>query len=790
MAMCLDQQNNLWVGEETGDASGGLYRFSAADGLWQRFTTKDGLGDDSIYALACDLQGRLWIGHLNHGISVFNGQKFQNYEVVAGLSKPDTLNGPLGERIFKIAVAPDWSLPAGQAPTFHDSLTDKDSPVAGSVWMASSAGIAIYFPSTDTWSYLTRAEGLPSDQANAIAFAKDGTVFLGHQCDGLSIGSPADHYATWKQVTAAHPTPHPVDGKLVDTPVPTVGQGPGLPTDLINDLLITKDGTVYAATTLGLAWSTDKGNSWQFVRGADWIDKVKNRFGGPSPNWQAPTDPTKGGGILAEDYTTTLAEDPDGNLLVGHRATAGDILAPQAARKLATSDILYITGYVPIAATKNAFRGSYGNGMSVYGIDKKGPTLLSDDAALPKRAVGLPTGAPVPTPSDLEILANRLKDAQRNAPKNSAPVAVMTPDWTTQGAWLGRIGRYWMVHSAAISPYDLYWGIGAANVQYEVRQGTRGIEAGDSLRYWVTTNHTRDQRALELTMPYLQSRVEKGLTTWDVDRRFCSWDDHGEAYPISQQGPDIFLSVRIPEGVFVLSLYNVIDFDRNFDKGNWRDFVISFRDPPKTETPFTIEGFQKWPELARVRAARYFGGVYSRFLVGGPRTVTIEINRNWSFNATLNGAFLDEVDSFPPVYYGDSRGVQPPPAPTESAPKAVAALEDLRSTNLAAFSIVSRQAYATIGRYSMAKPSGQETNLTHGAEQQAAAVAWNLCTYAKSEVMQHELGMRTSRDIEKMLRWDGNTAGLSPHLNFDLVSVSRTTNTSEHTGILIRDRKE
>ena len=130
--------------------------------------------------------------------------------------------------------------------------------------------------------------------------------------------------------------------------MPTVGKGPGLPTDLINDLLVAKDGTVYAATTLGLAWSTDHGHSWQYVRGADWSDKVKNRLGGSPQGWQPPTDADKGGGILAEDYTTALTEDKDGNLLVGHRTAAGDILTPLAAKKLDSTSNLYITSYVPI----------------------------------------------------------------------------------------------------------------------------------------------------------------------------------------------------------------------------------------------------------------------------------------------------------------------------------------------------------------------------------------------------------------------------------------------------------
>ena len=31
------------------------------------------LGDDDIYALACDKLGRIWVGNLNHGVSVYDG---------------------------------------------------------------------------------------------------------------------------------------------------------------------------------------------------------------------------------------------------------------------------------------------------------------------------------------------------------------------------------------------------------------------------------------------------------------------------------------------------------------------------------------------------------------------------------------------------------------------------------------------------------------------------------------------------------------------------------------------
>src|SRR5207248_6569538 len=105
--------------------------------------TEDGLGDDYGYALACDRRGRVWVGHVNHGVSAYDGSRWQNYEPVGGVSRPGSLSGPLGERVFRIAVCP----------------TD------GDVWIATSRGLARYSDSNDMWSYYTRAEGLPSEQA-------------------------------------------------------------------------------------------------------------------------------------------------------------------------------------------------------------------------------------------------------------------------------------------------------------------------------------------------------------------------------------------------------------------------------------------------------------------------------------------------------------------------------------------------------------------------------------------------------------------------------------------------
>ena len=74
-----------------------------------------------------------------------------------------------------------------------------------------------------------------------------------------------------------------------------------------------RDGTVYAATTTGPASSRDHGNSWQYIRGKDPSDKVRNSKLETSPNLTSTLAP------LCEDYCTCIAAAGSQAVLVGHR---------------------------------------------------------------------------------------------------------------------------------------------------------------------------------------------------------------------------------------------------------------------------------------------------------------------------------------------------------------------------------------------------------------------------------------------------------------------------------------
>ncbi|MDR1478276.1 MAG: hypothetical protein LBJ00_04975, partial [Planctomycetaceae bacterium] len=107
VALIDDGEGGAWIGTE----DEGVFHCNIGNGKITQFTTKNGLGDNNGYALAIDKLGRLWVGHLNTGVSVFNGKDWKNYDVV---------DGPIGERIFDIKIC----------------------PVDGDVWIATSAGIS------------------------------------------------------------------------------------------------------------------------------------------------------------------------------------------------------------------------------------------------------------------------------------------------------------------------------------------------------------------------------------------------------------------------------------------------------------------------------------------------------------------------------------------------------------------------------------------------------------------------------------------------------------------------
>jgi sugar lactone lactonase YvrE len=734
MSLTRDGAGNIWVGTEGND----VWRFNpyVVTNQWKKFTVRDGLGDDYAYSVAVDQQGRVWVGHLNHGVSVYNGTRWKNYDVPFG---------PIGERIFKIAIC----------------------PVDGDVWMGTSAGLTRYSVSKDTWQHYTRSDGLPGDQISALAFDAQGNIYVGTQCDGIGMASRASDYQDWKQAP------------LADQEIPTFA-GFGLPSKLINDLLAASDGTIYAATDGGLAWSHDGGATWQFRRGKDFVAKMKGLAGGPPKGWSARYIPKD---LPPEDYVTCLAEDDSGAIWADFRqhgllALSGysyEELKTESARQTGGADygraILPMPDYRPWLA-------SYGKGLLRATEPQRLMHLQANiNYSQPDVAVDAPFPSPARKP-DLTELNALLKEVQ------SVPVAAFTngevmsleDDWRTEGQWIGRYGRFWIVLCANWSPKDDVWGAGW-DVQYDARMGLNHAP-GDSLRYWVHWLATADNRCLEMSPTYLDSRIKKHLTTPDKDRRESEWDDHGETYPMTMDGPHIYCSLSIPAGLFYLSLYEIDPNGHSYAE-RCRDYQISIRPHPGRSSLdehigsttimrsfYDIAEFDQKPELAHARAHDFWGGVYKRFLVRGPAKLTIQVNRNYSFNTILPGVMLDLVDELPPPYYQTrdewervrmersqpqamATAFAPATDETMAAQQLAAALKAVSVRNPAWWAENKRRIYLPLLRWQLADEATNHAVL--------ATSCYQLNLFADWEKQLKAQGITPAREIEKALRWDGVT---------------------------------
>ncbi len=589
-----DAQNRVWCGTE----DQGVFCAESADlDRWRQFTTKDGLGDDSIYALCSDQHGRIWVGHQFSGVSVFNGLTWKNY--------PST-SGPLGERVFDIAC----------------------DPIGGDIWIATNLGLSRYSDQSRSWSYLTRGGWFPVrdslettalhvDEIEALAFADDGTLYAGSKTQGLGIGKRNDDYGIWQSVKA--PTSSNFSEKMT---------GRGIPCDQINDVLVAKDGTVFVATVRGLARSKDSGVTWEFVRGRDAIGKVKESFDGPSSNWREPTNILREM-LLPEDYITALAEDDEGRiwmafriegLFIGHEASKLNLTLKPDELGIKTQGDCVITDILPVS-DGTTWVGGYGNGTpglqkTDIGLPGAASVIAKTDIAQNHLATStMPTEAAPPSSEQLKQLRRIIEESK--IPFKVGFGAYIGEDWSTKGDWVGRYGRGNAMLCAMDAPMDHVVGYGT---HYSIRgfTGSNG-EKGEALRHWCHKVRWDDRRVLY--NPIIGYR------------RQAEWDDHAEAYPLTHEGPDIWVEVDVHEGVHEVALY-FFNKDGITGRNRLRDYLIELKPYAENER----RAYNSDP-IARARVREFRGGVYHTFVVTGPSKYWIKVACNDSFNTILSGIF-------------------------------------------------------------------------------------------------------------------------------------------------------
>ncbi len=744
-AMTTDAGGDLWVGTE----SAGVWRFDPRDQTWVAFTRADGLGDDSAYALACDPAGRVWVGHGRHGVSVYNGQRWQNYGVLggdAGDRGPAALAGPIGERVFALAVC----------------------PTTGDVWMATSGGLTRFAAATGVWSTLTRADGLPSDAADAIAFDPAGNVYVGLATDGVAMADAADGYARWRQVTAS----------FRPDPATAAGTGTGLPSGYVNDVMVARDGRVYVGTPLGLAWSDDRGATWRYVRGADWAEKAQMDALPTPPRWDGrrstfpkpmPARPPRGGADLAEDYVEAVGETPTGRLLVGYRRRGWQAFDRDAGGDSVSG---LLTAGPPSSPTADSCvralpRG--GNGYPCVGqyltgdVDPLDGLTNPSVAARPSPAEPppLPPGAPPPDGA-ARAAAVWSVPAVGPQPMPAGTVVPLADDWLTQGAWLGRYGRYWCVLPAIDMPKDYVWGAATRPVPWSL--GIGHVAPPTEYTRYDSRKPGDDPRALELPPILYDAHVRLGFIKAADRGRFTTRNDGSLHYPQTMDGPNLVYRLDVPAGTFVLSAYEVNGDEHDSPANYRRDFGIVVRSADGTPADAAVPprgtggtDLDRGTVLATARVRDFGTGVYKRFLVRGPAALAIEVARDYSFVTTTSGLMLDLADPCPPPFYpptsrpaGTHRQAVPSGTEAVWASNLTAELARLRDENPAWWAVHHRPLCVGLAQWYAAHPEAADP-----ADRAAALYGANL--FAAAEAVDAAAGRRTARDVERSLKWDGHT---------------------------------
>jgi hypothetical protein len=514
--------------------------------------------------------------------------------------------------------------------------------------MATSAGISRYKIDSDNWEHFTREDGLLEDQASVLAFKNDGTLIVGTQCHGLAIFNRTfkGDYKHSKNIVAPDRF-----GPNNCSPVPLTPRGIGLPSNLINDVLVTKNletETIWIATNAGLVKANSDFKKIEYWRGKDYDDKVKGLYGGVPKDWKpAPKEIIDQ--LLPEDYLTCLAEDDQGVIWMGTRQSGFKIADPQTGKQ--TSGDPKKMGLPDNFITKilmfsegDYWVGFYGGGI----IEPTKPYKLVDRKPLKTKfnkqkifSVAqnnfpkLPSPIKPPTIDDLYKMQLKLGRFSTAMPKIYADY--LSEDWKTQGNGMGRTFRNWAILCGASSPMDLHIANSTICEVYPFIGPNR--QPNDDVRHWVHWISTNNPKVL--WNPYAGSR------------RQSEWDDHGEAYPLYVDGPDVWYILKIPHaGAFKVGMY-FLNKDGHGGMNRIRDYVIEFYHSPlarydkhedrKILGTIGETSVRTTEQLARCRVSNFWGGVHKQFIVKGQANYLIKVRRNYSFNAIISSVTVDKL---------------------------------------------------------------------------------------------------------------------------------------------------
>ncbi len=377
----------------------------------------------------------------------------------------------------------------------------------------------------------------------------------------------------------------------------------------INQILMLPNGTLWLATPVGIFAMAEGSSQWTHYR------------------------PSEISGDCIENYVTCIARQDNGDLFFGLRKAGFLRYSPAAdewrlfSAKACGLPDSFVSCILPLDGGQMLI-GTYGGGLFLNGVgDGKG--LSFEESTVVKKQF-LPTRNSMPVSFSAETEPGQIHVLLEKAP--ATEVAYLGEDWQTQGEWIGKYGSYAYVLAAMGMPNDYVGGEHADEFHYVPYMGANRRN-NDSLRYWTHRKNSSDPRSLQCPV--------------SEHRRQSSWDDAGENYPPTQNGPDVLFDLELPPGNFLVSLYfvniDILDAPPSWRTSDGFPSPNRFRDFLIEVTHASNQPDGALPVLASTRVTHFGAGVYKRFQIQGGRRHTFRVARNQSHNTLLSAIFIDKV---------------------------------------------------------------------------------------------------------------------------------------------------
>jgi signal transduction histidine kinase/ligand-binding sensor domain-containing protein len=137
------QKSEIWLGRQNGGLT--HLRFENASVTSQTYSERDGLAQNSVYAVYQSRDGAVWAGTLSGGVSRFKDGRFATYTTASGLA----------------------------SNTVYSILETRDD----TTWFATSSGLNSLLEGH--WRTYTSRDGLPTDSVNCLFEDSAGVLWIG-----------------------------------------------------------------------------------------------------------------------------------------------------------------------------------------------------------------------------------------------------------------------------------------------------------------------------------------------------------------------------------------------------------------------------------------------------------------------------------------------------------------------------------------------------------------------------------------------------------------------------------